>query len=598
MVQSKQTGVSLAPVETVRMKSEPEWRADLSSLLQFIAKLNHADNLDQVLNKMLRRAVRQIGIRRAAALVIDRNDRFVVRVTTGRGLRRLLGKRVDLTEVDVLSPYYRSGQTAEPLVKSLRTLLSDFPASVIVPVSRGERLLGILLFDAKATEEPFKPHELDFLTLFAAVTAAAIDTSLAQSEMRRANQRLSVRTQQLYTLFDVVREINLAQHSTEINRLLTSTLLSQVAISGCAVFTLVNGRFRLGMAHGIEVSGGELEHLLNTSLLGAILAQETAFRPAALHNRASADALLRWGIDYLAPMKSKEQIRGLLTISLTPSRAELNEEELEFIATLGNQAIIALENLRLREEMLTKERLEKEIAIARRIQQTLLPDGVPQMPGYEFAARGESYSEVGGDYHDFIRIDEHRLAIAIGDVTGKGVPAALLMASIHATVRALATSNELSCAEIVSHINRLLYQNVRGDSFITFFFGILDTNTNIFTSVNAGHCYPLLVKKTGKNTPLKTGGLVLGLLEDATYESEEHKIQRGDSIVMYTDGLSESVCPVDEEQFGDNEMLEVIQTPGQTAAEIVDALFTSCNFFTHGSPLHDDTTVLALSRIK
>ena len=598
MAQAKQTGASLAPVETVRTKDEPEWRTEVPSLLQFIAKLNHTDNLDQVLNKMLRRAVRQIGIRRAAALVIDRNDRFVVRVTKGRGLRRLLGKRADLTDVGNLSPYYYPDQTTEPLVKLLQSLISDFPAAVIVPVNRGERLLGVLMFDAKITEAPFKQHELDFLTLFAAVTAAAVDTSLAQSEMRRANQRLSVRTQQLYTLFDVVREINLAQDPAEINRLLTSTLLSQVAISGCAVFTLVNGRFRLGRAHGIDVSGEELEHLLNTSLLGAVLAQEAAFRPAALHNRASADALQRWGIDYLVPMKSREQIRGLLTISLTPSRAELNEEELEFIATLGNQAIIALENLRLREEMLTKERLEKEVAIARRIQQALLPDGVPQMPGYEFAARGESYSEVGGDYHDFIRIDEHRLAIAIGDVTGKGIPAALLMASIHATVRALATSNELSCAEIVNHINRLLYQNVRGDSFITLFFGILDTKTNTFTSVNAGHCYPLLINKTGKTTPLKMGGLVLGLLEDATYESEEHKIQRGDSIVMYTDGLSESTGPDDNEQFGDKEMLDVIQTPVQNPGEIVDALFTSCNFFTHGTPLHDDTTVLVLSRIR
>src|SRR5882724_2356100 len=437
MALSKQTGTRLAPVEAVRPTGEPESHAELSSLLQFIAKLNHADNLDQVLNKMLRRAVRQLGIRRAAALVIDRDDRFVVRVTKGRGLRRLLGKRCDLADVGSLSAFYLASQINQPVVKSLRTLLGDFPAGVIVPVSRGERLLGILLFDAKVTAAPFKQQDLEFLTLFAAVTAAAVVTSLAQSEMRRANQQLSVRTQQLYTLFDVVREINLAQDPTEINRLLTATLLSHVAISGCAVFTLVNGRFRLGLAQGIDVAGEELEHLLNTSMLGPVLAQEAAFRPAALHNRASADALQRWGIDYLAPMKSREQIRGLLTISLSPSRAELNEEELEFIATLGNQAIIALENLRLREEMLTKERLEKEVAIARRIQHTLLPEGMPQLAGYEFAARGESYSEVGGDYHDFIKIDENRWAVAIGDVTGKGITAPLLMTCIPATVRAL-----------------------------------------------------------------------------------------------------------------------------------------------------------------
>lgn len=576
---------------------EAESRSDVSSLLQFIATLNHTDNLDQVLSRMLRRATRQIGVKRTAALVLDRKERFVVRAAKGRGLRRLLGKRIEITESANLSPFYYADQLGSSLIRSLRPVLNEFPAMIIAPIVRGDRLLGFLLFDGKVSESPFSESDLEFLTLFASVTAAAIETSLAQSEMRRANQRLSVRTQQLYTLFDVVREINLANNTTEINRLLINTLLSQTAINGCGVFTLVNGKLRFGLAHGIDASGEDVAYLLNTTLLGPLLAHETPMRPGGFENRAGSDALRRWGIDYLVPMKSREQTRGLLAISLTASRSELTDEELEFIATLGNQAIIALENLRLREEMLIKERLEREVSIARRIQQTLLPDECPQISGYEFAAMGESYSEVGGDYYDFIQIDDHRIGIAIADVTGKGIPASLLMASVHATVRALAISSELECSEIVRRINRLLYQNVRAESFVTFFFGILDTRDNTFVSVNAGHCYPLLIKANGRTINLREGGLVLGLVEDSIYESEMHIIDPGDLLLLYTDGLSEIMSRDDNEMFGDRRMMEVIACSRQEPSEMLDALCQQSQAFAEGLPSHDDTTIVVIKRV-
>jgi len=275
-----------------------------------------------------------------------------------------------------------------------------------------------------------------------------------------------------------------------------------------------------------------------------------------------------------------------------------NEDELGDLAASFNQMAAAVK--RGREEAVLRERLESELETARKIQERLLPHTMPEVPGFEIVGTSLPSQQVGGDYFDFLDMGEGRLGIAIADVSGKGIPAALLMANLQASLHAqLIRMGDV--AEVTARINDLLVESTDANMFATFFYGILDRNTSSFTSTNAGHNPPLLLRSGGDLERLETGGLLLGFLSHQSYARQTVFLDPGDVLVLFTDGISEaadtSSGAVSENQFGEERLAGVVRRHASgTARAIQTEILGAVAQHTGNSPQSDDITLVVIKR--
>ena len=277
-----------------------------------------------------------------------------------------------------------------------------------------------------------------------------------------------------------------------------------------------------------------------------------------------------------------------------------NEDELGDLAASFNAMAKAVK--KGREEAILRAHLESELETARKIQEKLLPHEMPQLPGFEIAGTSIPSKQVGGDYFDFLDLGKGQLGIAIADVSGKGIPAALLMANLQASLHAQALDTE-KVAQVANRINNLLVKSTDANMFVTFFYGLLDRSHSTFTSTNAGHNPPLLLRSNQTMERLAEGGLVLGFLPDQKYEQQTTTLHPGDILILYTDGITEARTP--EEQisgdklFGEDRLVEVIkQSASLSAREIQSAILRSVSDHTKNTPQGDDITLVIIKRRK
>jgi sigma-B regulation protein RsbU (phosphoserine phosphatase) len=240
--------------------------------------------------------------------------------------------------------------------------------------------------------------------------------------------------------------------------------------------------------------------------------------------------------------------------------------------------------------------MEEELNVARNIQKKLLPKAFPSIESYEIYGVNHSSKQVGGDYYDIISLDDQRIALAIGDVSGKGVPASLLMANLQAALRVL-IKIDLPLNEVVSRLNHLIYENTTTDKFITFFVAILNIKTHELEYVNAGHNNPVLRKRSGELIFLDKGGLILGVLPEYTYELGQAKLQPGDLLLAYTDGVNEAVNEKGDE-WGEEALYDLVRQHNQNEPiqELIDRILVAIDKFAGNIPQADDVTMLGLKR--
>jgi sigma-B regulation protein RsbU (phosphoserine phosphatase) len=293
-------------------------------------------------------------------------------------------------------------------------------------------------------------------------------------------------------------------------------------------------------------------------------------------------------------MQVQGETRGLILLGEKLTREGFTPADLEFLSSLGNLAMIALENTRLFREAIEKQKLEDELVIAREIQKGLLPSLLPSIPGFSIAAANISSKQVGGDYYDAIPLSETDWVIAIGDVSGKGTPAALLMANLQATIRALVPLG-FPLAELTGKVNDLLCENTGGSKFVTFFWGIMDSHGRTLRYVNAGHNYPILFRRDGSMKMLDKGGMILGVLKTTLpYEQETVALRSGDVLVMYTDGISEAMNRAGQE-YGEERLEQVVRSQqDSTADQILKEIYDDVVTHAGGAPQSDDITMMVL----
>ncbi len=275
-----------------------------------------------------------------------------------------------------------------------------------------------------------------------------------------------------------------------------------------------------------------------------------------------------------------------------------NEDELGDLATSFNMMTAAVR--KGREEAIARAHFERELETARQIQERLLPHEMPLVPGFEIAGTSLPSQQVGGDYFDFLDMGTGQIGIAIADVSGKGIPAALLMANLQASLHAQALRKG-SVAEVVSRMNNLLVRSTDTHMFATFFYGILDRKKSTFTSTNAGHNPPLLFRTKKKIERLSKGGLVLGFLADRQYAEQVVNIEPGEVLVLYTDGIPEAIGPsegkITENLFGEERLIETVKSKlSKSASEIQAAILKAITDHTANIPQSDDITLVVIKR--
>jgi sigma-B regulation protein RsbU (phosphoserine phosphatase) len=268
------------------------------------------------------------------------------------------------------------------------------------------------------------------------------------------------------------------------------------------------------------------------------------------------------------------------------------EEDREFAQTLARQAVAALESVRLHRLGVEQQRRDREMQIAREIQQSLFPACCPSVPGFEVFARSVPCHEVGGDHYDVIPLPGGRLALAIADVSGKGAPASILMASVHASLRALAGT--ATPASLMQRINRFLFENTQANRYATVFYAELDPASRRLSYVNGGHIPPYHVGPRGREDRLAEGGPALGVIEDASYAECEVVLEAGDLVAMVTDGVTEAASPEDVE-FGDEGVIDVLRkSRGASAEGALGAVVEAVRVWTGPVGCADDLTALVL----
>jgi len=295
------------------------------------------------------------------------------------------------------------------------------------------------------------------------------------------------------------------------------------------------------------------------------------------------------------PLAVESRVSGMIYVDSPYHTNRFNERSLQLLTLIAGVAAIRIENVRLLEVQQEQKRLANELAVASEIQLGLHPSTPPQIPLYDLIGFSFPCYEVGGDYYDFIEKSDGRHVVALGDVSGKGTGAALLMSSLHAAVRAH-TRTRLSASEVVSEINQYIYDNTPSNRYVTLFYSELDPRSHQLTYINAGHNPPLLVRAAGEVTRLDIGGFPLGITPFGDYREGWVELEPGDVLVIYSDGATESLNEEGEE-FGEANLIELAQKHrGRTAAGLRDRIDEALTKFVGKAETVDDLTLVILKR--
>jgi len=295
------------------------------------------------------------------------------------------------------------------------------------------------------------------------------------------------------------------------------------------------------------------------------------------------------------PLMVGAHLIGVLSAYNKADQRDFSDEDLRILAIIGSQSAQVLENARQKELVREGEEIRQDVELAYHIQSALLPGCSPDVPGYDICGTTVSAKRVGGDYFDFIPLPDQRWALALGDVSGKGIPASLLMANLQATLRSQVHHTQ-SCHECLSNSNRLLYLSTTPDKFATLFYCLLDTRSHVLTYCNAGHEQPFLFQADGKLRRLDKGGLAVGILEEFDYEDDVLMMQPGDMVVIFSDGVTD-MTNADGDFFGEDRLHDLVARSRDLPARDLTALIRDqVQAFACGEPPVDDVTAVVIKR--
>jgi sigma-B regulation protein RsbU (phosphoserine phosphatase) len=305
--------------------------------------------------------------------------------------------------------------------------------------------------------------------------------------------------------------------------------------------------------------------------------------------------------ELLLPLSANQKVLGVMGLGPKQSEEPFTPADIRLLDAVAMQTGLALENSRLTAEIAAevanREKANRELEIAREVQERLFPQEYPPIPGIEYAGVCRPALEVGGDYYDFLALSDVQLGIAIGDVSGKGVPAALLMATLRAYLRGQTIGGDTNLAAMMANLNQLVYESSAANRYATFFYGQYDAPSGVFRYVNAGHNPPMVFKESGAVIRLDVGGPVVGLIPGCTYQQGCVTLESQDVLVAFTDGVSEAMN-IDMDEWGEDQLMATAQ-PSRSLAprRLIEHIIQQADAFVAGAPQHDDMTVIVVRHV-
>lgn len=471
----------------------------------------------------------------------------------------------------------------------LRGAVEPFTSALVLPLFRRGAAFGAVECLDRLGGGPFDDRDVARVSAAAEELGLALDNVLLDREAERRALEKDVLLQVSKTLS---RPLELDETLDAILR----SLREVVRYDAAAIYlvdrkTGVVEQVRdIGYPEGsdevfrLQVGQGIVGWVAKTGT--AVIVAETARDPRYVAARPSTQSELA------APLVMEGETIGVF--NLESDRPDTyTEDHLELVEAFASQAALAIERARALRERLERRHLERELSIAREIQATFLPKSAPEVPGFELAGLTRPHAEVGGDYFDFIRIGEHRIGLAIADVSGKGIPAALIMAGFRASLLA-EIRNEFAIRAVMSKVNSLLLESRDPGKFVTCFYALLDVQHRALIFCNAGHNPPILRRADGRMEALMEGGLALGIVPGATYEDRPLTLRPGDVLVLYTDGITEAMDRA-KQQFGQPRLEALIERlHTRSAQEILDAIVGAALEWSGEAEQSDDLTVIVV----
>jgi len=547
-------------------------RRNLTALVEFSRIINSSLDLDFILNNILLTCMGKF-LATKGIVAINNNGKLDIKVS--KGITK---------EIIEQFPVIETGDSLDSNNVFIKFML-DSNLQTFERIKSSDECLGIICLGEKLNKTPYTDDDKEFLKTILNISATAVQNSQIIGKIKKVNRELDFRINRLNSLFELSKEFGLFSESTKVAKLLVYSVIGQFLVSKFAVVSFDGEAIKI------------LESKFPQDLLIALIRKyessklETSIKKETIEKKYPEYEKL--GIELIVPMQMQGKTKGLIFLSKRINNLDYSESDIEFIYSVGSLAIISLENKRLFKEELEKQKMEEELELAKDIQRNLLPGSFPEFNNIDIAAVNISSKQVGGDYYDVISVDNNKYVVAIADVSGKGVPAALLMANIQAFLKTICRQ-QIGISEATGLINDLLCENITDGKFITFFWTIVDDENKIIKYVNAGHNPPLLIRD-GEIKKLELGGMILGVMKtDYAYKSEEIKLQPGDTLIMFTDGITEAMDKARNEYSDERLEQLAVKLYKKSAQEILDAIRDDVESFTKGATQSDDITLLVL----
>lgn len=567
---------------TLSNTEERQSRFELRTLLETSRMLIESQEPDFVLNNLLLITMGKLLVPKGMILINKGSDHFY-QVSKTKGRNSLSeDDTIQLNfEEEALEHAVLQGADHPNIIQKLG--LPD--ESILFNLRTTNHHLGFLCLGPKGTKKPLTDSELEFIESLTIISSVAIANSRMFQELRLINRKLDRKVHDLHTLLELSKDFNLMVDQEEIARTFKFAMLGQMLIRTFFFVLDIDDEKSIVASSGLREKPSKKE--LNT-----LFELEDVFFCEEEHD---CPFLEKNDIRLVIALYFQNEKIGVVGVGAPANNESYRKEQVDFLQSLGNLALLTIQKTLLLEEQVEKKRMEEELNLAKTIQQGLLPSPIPKISGFDLEATNISSRQVGGDYFDIVETPDGGSVLAIADVTGKGVPASLLMANLQSMLHALAPI-DITLAEATDSINNIIYENTPPDKFITFFWGKISADGKKFDYVNAGHNNPLLFRQ-GKKEPfeLVEGGVILGAVPSmAPYNSASVEFQPGDVLVLYTDGVTEAMNPAKTEEYEEERLISCIQENlGKASKDIMDAVIQDITKFSNGVQ-YDDITLMVL----
>ncbi len=423
-----------------------------------------------------------------------------------------------------------------------------------------------------------------------------------QNQLLEENQRLRAAVEELSALNEIATAITSTQTLEQIVDLIVRKCVKHIKVEQGAVM-LLDEKDQNKPFHTMIRKQDSLSNILPFRMDAQLTGWMLKNRNPLIINDLASDSRFKFMVDINFPIRSllsvpmivKGKMIGLLTVFNKKAEAGFTIGDQRLLGIIAAQSAHVIENARLYQGEQALIRLQEEMRLAYEIQVDLLPKSQPVLPGYQIAGKSIPAKDVGGDYFDFIPSGDNRLAFCLGDISGKGIPAALLMANLQATLRGQTLLGN-DCKDCVSFANEMLYHNSAPNKFATLFYGIIDSSKNELSYCNGGHNNPFYFSRDNKLTPLDKGGLIVGIMPDVPYEEETIPFNSGDLLVIYSDGITEAMDNA-EEEFGEQRLIDLIlQNRNESPLNLIEIIIKKIQEFSGNHSQMDDITLVIIKR--